>query len=155
MDGWASRHPEEHVLAQIGAGEYEPKHMEWMRKASPSDFRAMVHAASIIVAHAGMGTVITAVEFGRPIVLLPRRAALGEHTTNHQLHTATWLKDKPGVFVSTSEDDLDGALNRAHSAEPEFQWNISKSAPEDLTERIRHFINQGSGGASRTSPINA
>ena len=99
MDSWASRHPEEHVLAQIGDGEYEPRHMDWIRKTSPSEFRTNVLSASIVVSHAGMGTIITAAELGRTIVLLPRRVALGEHTTDHQYDTANRLKDKSGIFV--------------------------------------------------------
>jgi UDP-N-acetylglucosamine transferase subunit ALG13 len=150
MDHWASRHPEEHALAQIGAGEYEPRHMDWVRKTPTSEFRTNVEAASIVVAHAGMGTIITAAEFGRPIVLLPRRVALGEHTTDHQFDTANRLKDKSGIFVSASEEDLDCTITQACSSVVQSQWCVSKSAPESMTERIRQFINSGGIEALRT-----
>ena len=50
---------------------------------------------------------------GKPIVLVPRFAAKGEHTTDHQVHTVRWLRQKPGVYVAMSDDDLADAINRA------------------------------------------
>lgn len=144
MDEWACEHPNERLFAQIGAGIYQPRYMEWVRKISPSQFKSKVREASIIVAHAGMGSVITALEFRRPIVLLPRRATLGEHTTEHQVDTAKWLKDKPGIFVSMSEDRLNEAIARASAASADDPWQISSSAPADLTERVRQFISYDS-----------
>ncbi|MGF9764854.1 glycosyltransferase [Microvirga sp. 0TCS3.31] len=140
MDDWAYLHPEEHVTAQVGRSGYEPRHMEWFSNISPGDFRARVKDSSVIVAHTGMGTVITAAEFGRPIVLLPRRADLAEHTTDHQRHTANWLKDKPGIFVCMDENELDASIAKAYAAGASKQWNISKVAPSEMTERIREFI---------------
>ncbi|ANY82188.1 hypothetical protein BB934_27965 (plasmid) [Microvirga ossetica] len=140
MDNWAYLHPNEKVIAQVGGSEYEPKHMEWVSKISPGEFRARVKDASVIVAHAGMGTIITAVENGRPIVLLPRRAALAEHTTDHQLHTANWLKDRPGIFVCRAENDLDSMIAKATTAAASEKWSISNAAPLEMTERIRQFI---------------
>ena len=36
----------------------------------------------MIVAHAGMGTIISAMQHQKPIIIFPRIAALGEHRTN-------------------------------------------------------------------------
>jgi len=38
--------------------------------------------ASVVVAHAGMGSVITAMQHNTPIVLLPRLLEAGEHTVS-------------------------------------------------------------------------
>lgn len=140
MDHWASLNPGEHVIAQIGSGGYKPTHMEWTEKISPGDFRTKVRDASVVVSHAGMGTVITAAEFGRPIVLLPRRADLVEHTTDHQLHTADWLKSKPGIFLSESEGDLDRMISGARAPSADHHWSLSTLAPVSLAEQIRKFI---------------
>ena len=52
------------------------------------DYAAAIAAAELVVAHAGMGSVVAAGEHGKPIVLLPRRARLGEQSNDHQLDTA-------------------------------------------------------------------
>jgi UDP-N-acetylglucosamine transferase subunit ALG13 len=140
MDQWALDHPGEEVFAQIGAGAYEPRHMAWERMLNPREFEGRVRAASLIVAHAGMGSFITAMENAKPIVLMPRRAADREHTTDHQLDTAHWLKDKPGVHVATTFEELVAAIGAALSEGRENPRQVSRHAPEEFTARIRRFL---------------
>ena len=78
MDAWAAAQPEPvPLLAQIGDGGFEPAHMRWVRSLPRDDYARTVAEAEVVVAHAGMGSVITAGEYGKPIVLVPRRAASG------------------------------------------------------------------------------
>ena len=136
MGVWAAAHPETELFAQIGRGEYEPQHMGFDRMVSPSEFKALNERAEIIVAHAGMGSVITASELGKPIVLLARHASLREHTTDHQIHTATWLKSRPGIFVADGEAHIDrqiaAGLTAARAADP-----LPSTAPAAFTDRLR------------------
>ena len=74
--------------------------MTWVRKLDRPDYAAAIAAARLVVAHAGVGSIVSAGEHGRPIVVLPRRAALGEHTSDHQVETVGWLRGKPGVHVA-------------------------------------------------------
>ena len=111
MDAWAAAQEEE-ILAQIGAGAFEPRHMAWVRRLERPDYAAAIARARLVVAHAGVGSIVAAGEQGKPIVVLPRRAALGEHTSDHQVETASWLRGKPGVRVAESEADLPACISR-------------------------------------------
>ena len=55
MDEWASQHPEAEVLAQIGDGKYEPRHMRWQRIIAPNEYKKVVQSCRFLVAHAGTG----------------------------------------------------------------------------------------------------
>ena len=91
VDDWAgARRASPHVLAQIGEGR-PPRHLRWERRLDPAAWEAAVAAATLVVAHAGVGTVIAAATHGRPLVILPRLRRLGEHVSDHQLETAGWL----------------------------------------------------------------
>jgi UDP-N-acetylglucosamine transferase subunit ALG13 len=140
MDEWSSHHPGQEVFAQIGGGEYEPKHMRWQRIIAPDEYKKVVESCRLIVAHAGTGSVFTAAQFRKPIVLIPRRAALREHTTDHQLDTARWLESKPGVFIVWSDDELTQAIELAGKAAGNFQSLIPPSAPGPFLDRIRSFL---------------
>ena len=85
MDEWASENTGVDVFAQIGGGSYEPNHMRWTRMLSPGEFQEAVQKASVLVAHAGMGSFFIAMGSRKPVVLMPRFAAKREHTTDHQL----------------------------------------------------------------------
>lgn len=98
------------VIAQTGKGTYRPAHMEARVSIAPGEFDALVQQASLIVSHAGIGTVLTAARFGKPVVLLARRAALGEHRNDHQLATVRQLAGRPGIVVAEDEAALTGAI---------------------------------------------
>lgn len=139
MDGWAARNAQEHIFAQIGDGSYLPQNMPYARMVPPSRFHEICHETDLIVAHAGMGSVISAAEIGKPIILFPRHAAWKEHTTDHQLHTAGWLRDRPGVFIADDDEDLDLQIENAKSSVNDHQ-RLSPTAPAEFVTRIRHAL---------------
>jgi UDP-N-acetylglucosamine transferase subunit ALG13 len=94
------------VIAQTGKGSYTPKHMEARTKIAPAEFEALVGKARLIVAHAGIGTVLTAARCAKPILLMPRRADLEEHRNDHQLATVRKLAGRPGILVAMDETEL-------------------------------------------------
>ena len=134
--GW-----EEEVLAQIGDGAYEPRHMRFVRKLPREEFIATIARADLVVGHAGMGTVITAGEHGKAIVIMPRRASLGEHTNDHQVDTAGWLGGRRGIFVAEDETALAPTIARARA--PGRLESIGARAPEAFLARIRAFAGKG------------
>jgi len=140
MDKWAHEHAEQDVLAQIGGGTYLPQKMRWTRMLPPSKFHEVVRNASIMVAHAGMGSFFVAMEMQKPIVMLPRIAAKGEHTTDHQLHTVQWLREKPGVYVAMTEDELALAIDKASNEGDVASDDFNRFAPEAFLMKIRQFL---------------
>ena len=139
MDAWAEANPGQEMLAQIGDGGFEPRHMPWVRKLDRADYLRAVARAELIVAHAGMGTVITAGEHGKPIVLLPRRGPLGEHNNDHQADTAVWLGTRPGIRVADDEAALPGCIAAA-LARPAAAAAIGATAPAAFLARLRAFV---------------
>ena len=141
IDRWAGEHAEEEVVAQIGErGVYEPKNMRWIRLAAPDAFAALVDQSRLLVAHAGTGSFLLAAERARPIVLFPRRAAFNEHTSDHQLQTARWLCQKPGVYVAMTEEELPTVIATA-LARPEIVVEpVPPHAPAPFLSRIREAL---------------
>ncbi len=141
MDAWAEARGADapDILAQIGDGGYEPRHMRWVRQLGFEDYNAAVAGADVVVAHAGMGSVITAGDKGKPIVLLPRRAALGEHTNDHQLDTAAWLRTRPGIYVATTEQELAARVAEALAGGGAAAGALDTAAPAAFLARLRAF----------------
>lgn len=139
VDEFAGSRADLTFVAQIGTGTFEPVHMRFERIMGSRTFSDAVAAADLIVAHAGMGSVLSAQEAGRPIVLLPRRAAEGEVTTDHQLATARWLMGRPGVAVVLDDADLPAAIEKAvlTRAPPS---GMPQTAPDDFVNRLRAAV---------------
>jgi UDP-N-acetylglucosamine--N-acetylmuramyl-(pentapeptide) pyrophosphoryl-undecaprenol N-acetylglucosamine transferase len=74
--------------------------------AIPEDrlIRAM-RQADVVVAHAGVGTALAALEVGKCPLLVPRRKSLSEHVDDHQIQVAGELGGR-GLSVVSQADDL-------------------------------------------------
>jgi UDP-N-acetylglucosamine transferase subunit ALG13 len=140
MDAFAETDPQVEFLAQIGTGRFEPRHMRWVRLLDRTAYADTIAGAEVVVAHAGVGSVVTAGEYGKPIVVLPRKVIWGEHTTDHQLETADWLRGRPGVFVATEAEDLPAAIAAARAQGSGGVAPVPRTAPPDFLGRLRSFI---------------
>ena len=141
VDELAPTWPQETFFAQIGHGAYEPRNMRFSRLLDAATFRRTLDGSRLMVAHAGMGSVISAMEINRPVVVLPRRMEFGEHTTDHQMATARWLAGKPGIYVALEDVSLRDTIEQALSANRREQA-ISAAAPTPFLEKIRDFIDR-------------
>ena len=140
LDEWAGKQEGAvSVLAQIGNSDVVASHLKIISSLSPGEFRESVKTAEVIVAHAGMGSVLTAMEFGKPLVVLPRLGAWQETRNDHQVATAKWLSSKPGVYVAMSESDLPAAIDRARN-QALATAEISRFASPELIGALKEFI---------------
>jgi UDP-N-acetylglucosamine transferase subunit ALG13 len=94
------------VIAQTNDGAYRPLNLEAHSFFGPDKFATLAHECSVIVSHAGIGSVLTARRHGKPIILMPRRADLGEHRNDHQLATCAALAGKPGIHIAETPEEL-------------------------------------------------
>lgn len=132
--------PEEQFLAQIGEGTYEPKNMRFLRMLTATEFNDAVKSSRLIVAHAGMGSVITAMETNIPIVIVPRRMEFDEHTTDHQMATARWLAGRKGVYVVLEDASIRDVIDQALSDGAAAGGGMQPSAPTAFLDKIRNYI---------------
>jgi UDP-N-acetylglucosamine transferase subunit ALG13 len=138
-DELAVQMPDESFFAQIGEGGHRPVNIPYAEMLTRGEFMAKVREADLIVAHAGMGSVITAMESNTPIILLPRILEWGEHTTDHQIATAKWLEGRPGIHVCWEDKDLRATIE-AVRAGARMGQTMQRTAPEPFLNRIRDFI---------------
>ncbi|MBO9450817.1 glycosyltransferase family 28 protein [Tropicibacter sp. R16_0] len=146
LDDWAGSNPGVPVLAQTGDGQCAFHHMETVEQLGQREFRQRFKAAKLIVAHAGMGTILSAAELGKPIVLMPRRAEFGEHRNDHQLDTAQEMMRLSNVTVANDAEALHETLD--WYARYAFEVEMMPIQPdgaklEPLLDVIRTFVWSG------------
>jgi UDP-N-acetylglucosamine transferase subunit ALG13 len=112
VDEWAAQRPDVEVFAQIGDSREVPNHIQWEHFMTPVEFTQVAREAEVIVAHAGMGTILTSLEVGTPILVMPRKASLGEHRSDHQIATVKRLREVTGIPVADDEKVLHRSLDR-------------------------------------------
>lgn len=146
VDEWAASNPGRDVFLQIGEGEYEPRHVPWVRLMPHDEYQRRLAGCSLFVAHVGMGSILQAMEERKPMLALARHRSLGEHTTDHQLHTAARFSNVPGLKVVADENDLKMEMS-AHISRPMQQTaGISPYASQELLDNIADFLRPARAG---------
>lgn len=138
VDAWVGNNPGERAYAQIGPATFQPHNMESSDFVRPDEADALFREADLIVSHAGMGSILTALKYKKPILIMPRKAALGEHRNDHQLATAKWLGTKPGVTVAWEAEDVSGLLDAR--CDLRGGDGISDFASPELIANLKKFI---------------
>ncbi len=106
IDEWAGSGCHDEVFAQIGDSLLTPRNIDWVPSLDQPTFKVRIRESSLIVSHAGMGTILMALELGKPLIVMPRRAELGEHRNDHQLATARELHQRGLITVADDAEDL-------------------------------------------------
>jgi len=130
----------EELVAQVHCSNYHPQHIKTVGFLPPDEFDKLFTEARLIVAHAGMGTILSALQTGKPIIVFPRIAAQGEHRNEHQLATAEKMRKQGWVYVATEEAELKSLL-LTPNLHPLFR--IGSVADDSLTQSIADFVVKG------------
>lgn len=138
VDEWARLRARGDVFAQIASSKLQPSHIEFTQFIEPSEFTRIMREARLIVAHAGMGSIISALELGKPIVVMPRRADFRETRNDHQVATAERFGEQNRIIVASDEEDLPAKLDYALTLGDTDR--IHAEASPHLIATIRAFL---------------
>ena len=111
----------EEVVAQSCGGEYTPVHFRTVGFIAPAEFERLMQRSDLVVAHAGIGTILSAIERRKPLVVVPRLASLGEHRNDHQQATADYMARQVGLSVATDTPSLLHAIKTAQPPHASLQ----------------------------------
>ena len=114
---------EEEVIVQHGTTPPRPGRagMRWFDFVGYDELEQMTTAASAVICHAGVGSIMTVLAAGKTPVVIPRRRALGEHVDDHQLQIAKELETQRLVVACVEARELRSALAAARSHKRRFR----------------------------------
>jgi UDP-N-acetylglucosamine transferase subunit ALG13 len=140
IDKWTVNQDTYSVIAQTANSEINFKNMTCFDYLEPDVFNEYFNNADVIIGHAGMGTIIKALENKKKLVVFPRLVKYNEHRNDHQHHTAFGF-DKLGLInVAYNEKDLFRYLNNI--IDIPVKLKINQNAEKQLLEKISNFINK-------------
>jgi UDP-N-acetylglucosamine--N-acetylmuramyl-(pentapeptide) pyrophosphoryl-undecaprenol N-acetylglucosamine transferase len=101
------------VLWQVGATRIERMPAGARAQVPIAEMRRALRDADVVVAHAGVGSALAAMQAGRRPLYVPRRRAYGEHVDDHQVAIARDLEKRKLVLAREAGElnlaDLDTA----------------------------------------------
>ena len=138
VDDWADRNGRDDVQAQVGPSDYAARRIEILPFMDPQAFRARMTEAAVVVSHAGMGTILTALELGKPILVVPRLGSLQETRNDHQVATAKRLEADGMVLAAYDAEQFAAQMERLEKTSTRDR--IGDRASEPLLARLREFV---------------
>lgn len=97
---------DEKFVVQAPVFKSDAENIQFIDFLSPKDYLSTFKKAKLIVSHAGMGTILTALTNNKPLIILPRLIHYGEHRNEHQLATAKKIKELKYAYVAFDEKEL-------------------------------------------------
>ena len=137
VDEWASHHEDVEVFAQIGDSKLKPSHIEWSQFLEPTEFKEKMESCDAVVAHAGMGTILTAMQLGKPVLIMPRQPEEGAQN-NHQIASAEAFSGRGAIMAAMNDEEFQVKMDRLR--EMMDGDKISSFASESLIKAIRDAI---------------
>ena len=129
------------VVAQVSRTGYQVKNMQAFEFLSPAEFESYFQKATLLISHAGMGTIISALVNAKPMVVMPRLGKFGETRNDHQVATAERFGKMGYVQVANTEEELKanvmGIIN-ANSSPANHQ--IGNFASIGLISSLQEYI---------------
>lgn len=128
---------DEEIIAQTGPYDGPADNITVEANLTPATFEDHFTRARVIVAHAGIGTILSAKRYRKPLILFPRLLRFGEHRNDHQLATARQVNDVRGVHVAMDIGYIAALLRR-----PNLEAADEEASParENLIETLRQLI---------------
>lgn len=127
---------QEQVFAQIGNTSYEPKNFRAVSSIEKELFDKHICEASYIISHAGMGTITTALEHHKPLLVMPRLKKYGEAVNDHQLAIARKFEEFRHILVAHTENEIAEKIKQLKSFVPQPRRNQTGA----VVDRIATFL---------------
>ena len=126
---------EEQVMMQIGSTDYEPRNCDYFRFMSRNDMEKLYADARVVVCHAGTGSILTALEHNKPLVLVPRLRKYGEVFDDHQLEIASEMQSR-GITVVYDISNLQSAVENVDIGPIEIKGETA------LVHMLKEYLDQ-------------
>lgn len=100
------------------------------------EFNHYIQEAEVVITHSGVNSIISSMQLGKPLVVVPRLYEYGEHVDNHQVEIAELMSIKYDVLILMEMKNLKATIDAALTHEYKH-WQSHK---EELVNAVRGLI---------------
>ena len=116
---------DEKVIMQIGTTKYKPVNAEYFDFIeSFEEIEKFNREARVVVSHAGVGSILTALEQGTSVIIIPRLKKFDEHMDDHQLEIVEAMSENHNVKAVYDIEQLENSLTENRNFLYESRENI-------------------------------
>ena len=106
---------DEEICIQSGNSTYKAQHCIVKPFMSPEEYKCRIEECSLLITHAGVGTIITGLTAHKRIIVVPRLADMHEHVDDHQVQIAEAFSSNNCVLYCNDLHDLKSYVEKART----------------------------------------
>ncbi len=99
-------------------------------------FEEYMQKASVIISHAGVGTIVQGLKLNKPMIIVPRREKYKEHVNDHQLEIVETFKNEKYIISVEDTADLEKAITEAKAFKPNKFISNNEKFNDELQKLI-------------------
>lgn len=112
------------VIVQAGYTKYESNDMEIFDYIPLQKFDELMEKCDLLITHAGIGSIVTALKKGKKVIAAARLAEYQEHTNDHQLQIANSFGNDGYILFLDDFDKLGDMIKNLSNFKPKkFESN--------------------------------
>ena len=127
---------QDEVFGQIGESTYQPRHFEAVASLEKRVFDERFRQASAVISHAGMGAIMMALDYGKPLLVMPRQKKYREVVNDHQTELADRFETLGHLLLARDETQLRAKVAQLRSFAPRPRH----ADPDAVARKIDHFL---------------
>lgn len=124
----------EKVIMQIGYSIYEPKNAQWFRFSNYKKMKELNKKARIVITHGGVGSILTALMYNKPVIAVPRLKKFNEHSDDHQLELVKRMSKEKKLIGVFNIKNLEKILSKKE------KYTKLKSTKKELSDEIKKIL---------------
>ena len=106
------------VVVQAGYTEYQSDKMEIFDMIDKEALEKLTQEADLIITHGGVGSILTALSYGKTIIAVPRLKKYKEHTNDHQKQIVNRFAKEGYILAAKDLSQLDKMIEKAKTFHP-------------------------------------
>ena len=126
----------EDFFVQMGNSTYVPKNCGSKDFMDAAAYNKKISECSMLITHAGVGTIISGLSLGKPVIVVPRQNKFKEHVDDHQCQIAEAFSSKGLVLCCMDVDKLPEYIEKAKT----YEFKPYELKGGNIEETIMKFI---------------
>lgn len=129
---------DEEIFGQIGKTSYKPQHFQYTDYLDKAEFDKCIERCSGIISHAGIGSIVMALDNDKPLLAMPRLRRYHEAVNDHQVDICEKFEELGHMLVAHNAEDLRERIKQLKSFVPQKR----NTQVDAVIGRINVFLNE-------------
>ena len=137
------------VVVQAGFTKFESKDMKIFKLIDKKKLSKLQDKADLIITHGGVGSIISSLEKGKKVIVVPRLKKYNEHVNDHQVDFCKEVEKRMGTIIVVEEVEKLGEMMKKYDESISGVGNVIKSNNTLFCKKLDAIVDEMFDGENK------